>query len=266
MKLTRHSLGLPTIVVAAVCLIAPTAVLGATVKGKVANTRELLNPVWTEAKSPQSHRYTFREPSSSVPTDSRVLRGHFSKELCLVALSELPAKPRPKPIVVVVEGGRTSRVTLVVAPGQEIQFENHDLTDHAIYTVGDQPGGLSKGVMKPDGTRAWTPPGPGKYEFRDELSPSLRSWIVVEPRAASVKYPNRGGDFDMELDPGLYTLRAYYNGEQVGEDLPIEVKDKPPEQPLKEPLKAGPDKKDDKKVDPKQPAPGAPPTPPKAGG
>src|SRR5688500_6938007 len=76
MKLTRHSLGLPALV-AAVCLIVPSAVLapaaeGATVKGKVTNTRDLLNPVWTEANSPQSHRYTFREPSSSVPTESRI--------------------------------------------------------------------------------------------------------------------------------------------------------------------------------------------------
>jgi hypothetical protein len=267
MKLTHKA----TIVVGAACLMVPAVVLvpmalapealGATVKGKVANTRDLLNPVWTEAKSPQSHRYTFREPSSSVPTDSRVLRGHFSKELCIVALTEIPAKPRPKPITVIVEGGRTSYVTLVVAPGQEILFENHDLTDHAIYSVGDQPGGLSKGVMKPDASRTWTPPGPGKYEFRDELAPSLRSWIVVEPRAMKVKFPNRVGDFDMDLDPGTYTLRAYYNGEPVGEELPIEVKPLPLEQPLKDPLKAGADKKDDKKPDPKQPT-----TPPRPGG
>ena len=94
--------------VAAIGVALPSAVLAATVKGKVVNTSDLLNPVWNEAKDPGSRRYTFREPSPSVPPDARVLRGHFSKELCIVALTDAPATPLPKPIRIVIEGGRTS--------------------------------------------------------------------------------------------------------------------------------------------------------------
>jgi plastocyanin len=231
-----------------VLFLAPTAVLAATVKGKVANTQDLLNPVWNEAKDPAARRYTFREPASTVPPDARILRGHLSKELCLVALAD-GAEKLKTPIRIKIEGGRLSFVTLVVAPGQEIRFENHDPTPHAIYDVSGQ-GGLSKGAtMNADASRTWTPPGPGKYEIRDELSPSLRAWIVVEPKAAKIAYPNRKGEFAMDLEPGSYELRAYHNGEPVGEPMPIEVKPAPAEQPLKDAIKAGADKKKDEGKD-----------------
>jgi hypothetical protein len=184
--------------------------------------------VWNEAKDPGSHRYTFREPSPSVPADARILRGHLSKEVCIVALTEGKAEPLKKPIRVVVEGGRTSPVTLVVAEKQEILFENHDPWDHAIYEVSEK-GGLTRGTMTPEKAgseshkRTWTPPGPGVYEIRDEISPGLRSWVVVEPRTHRALFPNRKGDFDkLELDPGNYTLVAYYSGKQVA--TPFEVK------------------------------------------
>lgn len=229
--------------------LVPTAVLAATAKGRVVNTNELLNPVWNEAKDPNARRYTFREPAASVPPDSRVLRGHISKELCLVALKD-GAEPLKTAIRIKIAGGRTSFVTLVVPPGQEIRFENHDPTPHAIYEVSGA-GGLTKGTMQPDGSRSWTPPGPGKYEIRDELSPSLRSWVVVEPKAQKSVYPNRKGEFAMDLEPGTYDLRAYYNGEPVGEVLPVDIKPAPAEQQLTTPLKAGADpKKDDKKEEP----------------
>ncbi len=248
-------------------LLLPSGVLAATIKGKVGNTHDLLNPVWNEAKDPNAHRFTFREPSPSVPPEVRVLRGHLQKELCIVAMTEANAEPLKKPIRVVIEGGRTSVVTLVVAPGQEILFENHDPSDRAIYEVSGK-GGLSKAVVKPNDTRTWTPPGPGKYELRDELAPSLRSWIVVEPKAHKSLFPNRKGDFSIDLEPGNYTLRTYFNGEPTGDAMPLEVKPAPPEQPLKEPLKAGADKKDDKKSDGKEPPKADPnkPEPQKPGG
>lgn len=221
--------------------LVPTAVLAATAKGRVVNTQDLLNPVWNEAKDPNAHRFTFREPAASVPPDARVLRGHLSKELCLVALQD-GAQALKTPLRIKISGGRTSFVTLVVPPGQEIRFENHDPTPHSIYEVSGA-GGLTKGTMQPDGARSWTPPGPGKYEIRDELSPSLRAWVVVEPKAMKSVYPNRKGEFAMDLEPGTYELRGYYNGEPVGEAMPLEVKPAPAEQQLPNPLKVGADKK-----------------------
>lgn len=276
MKLQARWLVPLLVSVTAVVVLDPSVVLGATVKGKVINTHKLLNPVWTEAaglaKEEKTHRFTFREPVSTVPLEARQLTGHFSKELCLVALTDANAAPKSKPLRLVIEGGRTSLVTLVVASGQEIRFENHDPTPHAIYEVTGQHG-LTKATMEPEAVRSWTPPGPGKYELRDELSPSLRSWIVVEPRAAEVFFPNKG-EFAINLEPGKYTLQAYYSGDPVGTAMPFEVLLKPEEQPLKDPLKAGEDrpedKKDEKKEDDKKTPPGGKPgtptTPPKGGG
>ena len=236
---------------AALALVPFSAFAAATIKGKVVNTQELLNPVWNEAKDPAKHRFNFREPASTVPADARVLRGHFSKELCIAALQE-KGEPLKTPIRVVVAGGRTSPVTIVVPPGQELQFENHDPFPHNIYEVSGK-GGLNEGQMLADKNRNWTPPGPGKYEIRDKTTPSLRSWVVVEASVVKSVYPNRKGDFAMELAPGTYTVVGFFNGEKVGFPLTVEVKPAPAEQLLKEPLKVGPDKKTETKEDPKKP-------------
>jgi len=96
--------------------------------------------------------------------------------------------------------------------------------------------GLTAVEMAAGKSRGWTPPGPGKYEIRDQSSPSIRSWIVVEPRAAAVGYPDRKGEFQIDLEPGKYKLRGYHNGEAVGSELEINVAPVPVEQTLKAPL------------------------------
>lgn len=207
-----------------------------TAKGRITGGAALQNPVWNEAKERAAHRYTFREPSPTVLADARALSGYLPKELCIVALGDKGA-PNPRPLRVVVAGGRTTPVTLVVAEGQQIQFENRDPFPHRIYDTGKK--GLLAGDMQPTKTRAWTPPGPGKYEIRDETTPSLRSWIVVEPKTVGVSYPNAKGDFGIELDPGNYKLRGYFNGEPVGDELPIVILPGQPEQTLRDPLVVG---------------------------
>jgi len=220
-------------------LLAPGMALAAvTVKGKIVNVQDLLNPVWNEAKEPKNNRFNFREPSPTVRGDVRILRAHLHKEVCIVAVGDAPAPKSDKPLRMIVAGGRASPVTLVVNPGQEIQFENHDPWPHQIYEVG---GKLGAGDMAPQGTRKWTPPGPGKYEIRDKVSPSIRSWVVVEPKASAIAYPTRKGEFAIDLEPGSYKLRAYHSGEPVGDELAVEVKPAPAEQPLSAPLKAGKD-------------------------
>ena len=63
--------------VAPVCtalLLAVAAPAGATkVKGQLANFRELVNPVWQEAKDPKRHGYSFREIVPTVPAQFRRL-------------------------------------------------------------------------------------------------------------------------------------------------------------------------------------------------
>ncbi len=90
------------------------------------------------------------------------------------------------------------------------------------------------------------------------MAPSIRSWIVVEPHVVNVGYvvyPFRNGEFQIDLDPGAYTLRGYFNGEPVGAELPITVAPLPVEQPLKAPLFVGEG----------EPPPGPPGKPPPGG-
>jgi hypothetical protein len=163
---------------------------------------------------------------------------------------------------VVVAGGRTSPVTLVVAPGQQIQFENGDPFSHKLYVVGADSKGFAPIETGSAKSRTWTPPGPGKYEIRDQMAPSVRSWVVVEPHVVNVGYPDRKGDFQIDLDPGAYTLRGYFNGEPVGAELAINVTPVPVEQPLRAPLVVG-----ESDAPPAPTAPTAPgKQPPKRGG
>jgi hypothetical protein len=220
----------------AVVVAVPGVAFATTVKGKISGGDKLLNPVWNEAKEPGAHKYSFREPSATVSDKARVLTGFFPKELCIVALGEKGA-PLKVPYRVVIAGGRTSPVTLVVAPGQQIQFENQDPFPHKLYGVGGN--GLQPGDIGPTKSRAWTPPAPGKYEIRDQIAPSIRSWIVVEPRTVAVGYPDRKGEYQIDLEAGKYGFRAYFNGEPVGTELPVNVTGKGDEQPLKDLLALG---------------------------
>jgi hypothetical protein len=208
-----------------------------TVKGKTTGTSKLLNPVWNESKDPNLHRFTFREPSPTVRPDVRTLTGNLRKELCVAALVADKAPPPKVPLRMKIIGGRTDPVTLVVAEGQQIQFENLDPFPHKLYDTGSK--GLTAVETAAAKSRSWTPPGPGKYEIRDQSSPSVRSWIVVEPRVVGVGYPDRKGDFAIDLEPGKYKLRGYFNGEPVGAELDISVTPLPAEQQLKLPLVVG---------------------------
>jgi hypothetical protein len=207
-----------------------------TVKGKLIGANKLQNAVWNEAKDTKSNRYTFREPSPTVRPDVRTLNGYLPKELCVAALGEKGAA-LSVPLRVVVGGGRTSPVMLVVAEGQQLQFENIDPFPHKLYDTGNK--GLQAVETAAGKSRSWTPPGPGKYEIRDQLAPSIRSWIVVEPKTIAVGFPDRQGNFSIDLPPGQYTLRGYHGGDQVGADLAITVTPAPAEQLLRDPLKVG---------------------------
>lgn len=227
-------------------LLVPGVAFGAgvTVKGRLAGTQKLLNPVWNEAKDPQNHRYTFREPSVTTRLDARVLTAQLDQEVAIVAVND--AGGTVKGQVMQLKGGRISPVTMVVTQGVTVQIENKDPFPHRLYDTGNK--GLQVGETPANKSRSWLPPGPGKYEIRDQASPSVRGWIVVEPKAVSLAYPDRKGEFLIDLDPGKYKLRAYHNGEMVGKELDLVVNPAPATQLLKAPLVAGEEpKKDEKK-------------------
>lgn len=228
----------------------PRVAEAAKVKGKVVGFRGLLNPVWEEARDPKKRGYSFREIVPTVRPEFRHLFPHIPKELCIVALAEEKQSPQKTAILIRVGGGRTTPVTLVVPPGQQLQFHNTDPFKHRLYGVSVptfQPGDTIKGAR-----RDWTASSPGSYEIRDEAAPSLRMWVIAEPNVAGIAYPNLKGEFAINLPAdGKYTVQAYFAGKKVGPATAVEVKGGDVD--LKEAIKVAEEKKkaDDKKADDK---------------
>jgi hypothetical protein len=208
--------------VVAALLAIPATADAAKVRGRLDNFRLLQNPVWAEAKEPSNNGYSFREPVPTVRADFRRMFPHIPKELCVAAIATGPQKA-PPPILIKVGGGRTTPVTIVVPPGTQLTFQNTDPFKHRLYGVGIKtfpPNDSNQGA-----TRAWTVPGPGTYEVRDEAAPSLRMWIVAEPNVAAIAYPSMKGEFAVPVTAeGAYMIQAYFAGKKVGPAMPVEVK------------------------------------------
>lgn len=225
--------------VAATLLLWPMVSRAAVVKGRVNGIQKLVNPVWNEAKEPTANRYTWREPSPTVRAEFRALFPHAPKEICIAALGANAVTANSNPIALRIGGGRTSPVTLVVAPGTVLEFQNRDPFPHRPYIVGNAT--FQAADMKGASNRQWKVPGPGKYELRDQLAPSLRSWIVAEPNVAAVAYPGRDGAFTFgNLTPGEYTLKAFFNGEAIGKPVATKIVSEIPFE-VKEPIVVGED-------------------------
>ncbi|MSP26224.1 MAG: hypothetical protein EXR75_13925 [Myxococcales bacterium] len=211
------------------------------VKGRIQGGEALINPVWAEARDPKNHRYTFRTPSATVSKAARRITAYLPKELTIAVLKKDGAGTASgKPVLVTVSGGRTTPVTIVVPEGQNVQFVNADPFSHRLFDVGQIKNGLGPEETIRGGSRKWQPPGPGVYEIRDELSPSVRSWVVVEASVAAVTSPAPDGTFALrELPAGSYQLQGFFMGKAVGKALPIDVHPTPVEQELPNPLVVG---------------------------
>ncbi len=238
------------VAVALAALGAATDARSGQVKGKLSGGQLLMNPVWQEAKEASANRFTWREPSPTVRADFRQLFAHLPKEVCIAALAPSPVTSTAT-IALKLSGGRTSPVTLVVAPGATIEFQNRDPFPHKPFVVGQASFTVSE--MKSGSTRQWKVPGPGKYEVRDELAPSMRSFIVVEPHVAAIGFPARDGSFTLHnVPPGEYRLQAFFNGEATGKTVQALVKGDGVTDVKEELVVAEPEKKEPPK-DPKDP-------------
>jgi hypothetical protein len=113
-------------------------------------------------------------------------------------------------------------VTIVVPPGTRLTFQNTDPFKHRLYGVGVKtfpPNDSNSGA-----TRDWTVPEAGTYEIRDELAPSLRTFVVSEPNVATVSYPSLKGEFQLSVDePGDYTVQAFFAGKKIGPAIAVAV-------------------------------------------
>ena len=97
-----------------------------------------------------------------------------------------------------VTGGRVFPTTIVVSPNTQLAFKNFDPFKHRIYV--DRTGRrLVQGRRPASRTQVRTgpPSGAGRYEVRDELFPSVRTFVVVDPQVVQVAYPGRDGAFGL---------------------------------------------------------------------
>lgn len=199
----------------------PASALAQKIIGSVKGFEHLENPVWSEAKDPKRKGYSFREMVPTVPAKYRKLYPHIPKEMCMVALATTDQGPQP-PTLIRVGGGRTTPVTIVVTPGTKLVLENTDPFKHRLYIPDDNtfpPSDTEKG-----GKREWTAPRPGTFEIRDELAPSLRLWVVAEPKVAAISYPSLKGEFQVTVaEAGEYQVQAYFAGKKVGPAVKAEV-------------------------------------------
>ncbi|MBK8217418.1 MAG: hypothetical protein IPK71_27135 [Myxococcales bacterium] len=203
------------------------------IRGRVSGQDKLLPDVYAEAAKPKANRWTWREPSPAVEAQFRTLSANLSRDVCIAATSASTAGPQ-EPVLMKITGGRIVPTTLAVSPKTKLVLKNLDPFPHKAYIVGNK--GFSAEVIQPNGTREWTAPdGNGRYELRDELYPSVRTWVVVDPQVLQVAYPGRDGAFAFALPAGDYVLKAYFGGKRVGKSTSVVAKDRGTFE-LKEPL------------------------------
>jgi plastocyanin len=209
-----------------------TSALAGQVRGKIAGESKIVPEVYAEMAKAE-HRYTWREPSPTVKPEFRALSVNVSRDVCIAAISTGTAQPH-EAIQITVTGGHTVPTTIVVSPGTKLLFVNHDPFPHRLYGM---PGNdaFKESETTPSGSRDWTATSPGRFEFRDKLSPTLRFFAVVDPGVVDVVYPGHNGTFAFrDLPAGDYFLKAFANGKQIGK--PVQAVSKNGTVELKEPL------------------------------
>lgn len=205
------------------------------VKGKISGHEKLVPEVYAETAKPDSRRWTWREPSPSVDPRFRILSANPSRDICLAVTTN--ANQEKQEFRMTVTGGRVFPTTIVVTPNTQLAFKNVDPFKHRIYVVSATGQKLLQAEdLAANGVRSWSPQGAGKYEVRDELFPSVRTYVVVDPQVAQITYPGRDGAFGFSLPNGDYVLKAYFNGKPIGKPINFTAKEKGMVE-LKEPLK-----------------------------
>jgi hypothetical protein len=184
-------------------------------RGKIIGWEKLLPQVYVEATKNDAHRYTWREPSPTVKQDFRRLSANVSRDVCVAALGAASAPPH-EPLVVKITGGRASPSTVVVSPGSRLSFKNVDPFAHVLYEATGTE--WAPNPVAPGSSREWSASAPGLHVIRDQLFPSVAMYVFVDPAAMEFALPDREGNFGMTVPHGDYTLKAFFDGKQVGKD------------------------------------------------
>ncbi|MFO0677492.1 MAG: hypothetical protein U0169_13235 [Polyangiaceae bacterium] len=197
--------------------------LAGTVRGRIAGQEKLTPAVYAEAAKPESHRFTWREWSPTAKAEMKSLPANPSRDICIAAIAQGTPPPH-EPILVRITGGHTAPTTIVVAPGTRLSFENRDPFEHKLYQL--QNPAWKADTIPVGGRREWSSPNPGTFEFRDDSSPSLRFYVVVEAQVVDIAYPAKDGSFGFNLPAGDYVLKAFFNGKAVGKPVSVAAKER----------------------------------------
>jgi len=231
---------LPFSVLASVALVLASGTLLAAgapagVRGRVSGWEKLLPQVYADVAKADSHRFTWREPSPTVKQDFRKLSANVTRDVCVAAFGSGVAPPHASKGLKVT-GGRITPSTLVISPGSRLQFKITDPFPHQLYEVGNPAWAATP--TAPGSTRDWVAGPAGVHVIRDMLFPSVVMYIVVDANAVEFDFPDRDGAFSMNLAPGDYTLKAFFDGKPTGKPIDgVKVEAKGVE--LKEPLALG---------------------------
>jgi len=221
---------------AAVVALTASAFAGS-VRGRINGQEKLVSDVYNEAAKFDGHHFTWREPSPTVKSDFRTLSANPSRDICVAAESTGGPQGQHDPILVKITGGHTIPTTIVVSPNTRISFENRDPFPHRLYQVGAAT--WKAETMESARRREWAAPnGQSRFEFRDELFPSIRTYVLVDPQVVEIAYPGHDGAFLMNLPAGDFVLKAYFNGRQVGRPVDVTARDHGIFE-LKDPLNVG---------------------------
>jgi hypothetical protein len=238
----RPSRTLLSLLVLASALASGTLLAGgapAGVRGKVSGWDKLLPQVYVDVAKADSHRFTWREPSPTVKQDFRRLSANVTRDVCVAAFGSGPA-PAHEPKAVHVTGGRITPSTIVLSPGSRLSFKNTDPFPHQLYEVNSPS--WAPNPIAPGSTREWAAGPPGVHVIRDTLFPSVVMYVVVDANAVEYDFPDREGTFSMNLPPGEYTLKAFFDGKPTGKPIDgIRIDNRGVD--LKEPLTVGGDSK-----------------------
>jgi len=170
----------------AVAVLGTASTAGASkVKGKVAGWKALLNPVWKRRATPRSTATPSASPCPRFARSSASCFPHIPKELCIVALAEQKQSPQKTAILIRVGGGRTTPVTIVVPPGQQLQFHNTDPFKHKLYAWRAElrrGGDHQRRASRLERARRRLVRGSRL------CGPSLRMWVIGEPNVAAIAY------------------------------------------------------------------------------
>jgi hypothetical protein len=243
-RLTRALAALEGLVVAALVLTAGTLTAAlppasATVKGKVTGWERLFPQVYADVARPDSHRFTWREPSPTVKQDFRKLSSNVSRDVCVAAFGAGAAPPH-EPKAVKVTGGRITPATIVLSPGSRLAFKNDDPFPHQLYE--DKNPAWAANATAAGSTREWAATATGLHIIRDMLFPSVVMYIVVDANAVDFDFPDHEGQFTLNVTPGEYTVKAFFDGKPAGKPVDgVKVEAKGID--LKEPLAVGSDSK-----------------------